>query len=85
MGLHLIVFLYYLNFYMTFLLITIFILLPYVVLIMNYRKSWIGMKGFIHHKPLFPLSLPQEMKKIISGIASNPYSIKLILKTNLKL
>jgi cellulose synthase/poly-beta-1,6-N-acetylglucosamine synthase-like glycosyltransferase len=58
MGLHLIVFLYYLNFYMTFLLITIFILLPYVVLIMNYRKSWIGMKGFIHHKPLNENNLP---------------------------
>jgi len=58
MGLHLIVYLYYLNFYMTFLLITIFILLPYVVLIMNYRKSWIGMKDFIHHKPLNENNLP---------------------------
>ena len=58
MGLHLIVYLYYLNFYMTFLLITIFILLPYVALIMNYRKSWIGMKDFIHHKPLNENNLP---------------------------
>src|SRR5665647_879062 len=58
MGLHLIVYLYYLNFYMTFLLITIFILLPYVVLIMNYRKSWIGMKDFIRHKPLNENNLP---------------------------
>src|SRR5665647_3111522 len=58
MGLHLIVYLYYLNFYMTFLLITIFILLPYVVLIIYYRKSWIGMKDFIHHKPLNENNLP---------------------------
>ncbi|HEY8658602.1 MAG TPA: glycosyltransferase [Hanamia sp.] len=43
---------------MTFLLITIFILLPYVALIMNYRKSWIGMKDFIHHKPLNENNLP---------------------------
>lgn len=58
MGLHLIVYLYYLNFYMTFLLITIFILLSYVALIMNYRKSWIGMKDFTHHKTLNENNLP---------------------------
>lgn len=58
MGLHLIVYLYYLNFYMTFLLITIFILLPYVVLIMNYRKSWIGMKDYTFNQLLNENNLP---------------------------
>ena len=44
---YLIVYLHQLNFCMTFILITLFLLIPYAVLILYYRKSWISIKDFI--------------------------------------
>ena len=43
---------------MAFLLITLFILPPYVVLILYYRQSWIGIKNFIPAKTLNENELP---------------------------
>jgi cellulose synthase/poly-beta-1,6-N-acetylglucosamine synthase-like glycosyltransferase len=43
---------------MTFILITIFILLPYSALILYYRKSWIGIKDYIPSRTLPEIELP---------------------------
>ena len=43
---------------MTFILITIFLFLTYVVLMLYYRKSWADMKDYIPAKALQEMELP---------------------------
>jgi cellulose synthase/poly-beta-1,6-N-acetylglucosamine synthase-like glycosyltransferase len=43
---------------MTFLLITLFLLVPYVVLILYFRKSWLGINEFIHARNFIENELP---------------------------
>jgi cellulose synthase/poly-beta-1,6-N-acetylglucosamine synthase-like glycosyltransferase len=43
---------------MTFILITIFLLIPYTVLILYYRKSWVGIKNYVPEKNLAERELP---------------------------
>jgi cellulose synthase/poly-beta-1,6-N-acetylglucosamine synthase-like glycosyltransferase len=45
------------NFFMTFLLITILLLVPYVVLILYFRKSWMTIPEFVSSK-ILPQDLP---------------------------
>ncbi len=55
---YLIVYLHQLNFCMTFILITLFLLIPYAVLILYYRKSWISIKDFIPKEKMNEKELP---------------------------
>jgi len=47
-----------LNFHMTFILITIFLLVPYTLLILYYRKSWVNIKDFFPAKTFNKIELP---------------------------
>ena len=43
---------------MTFLLITLFLLVPYVMLMVYYRQSWLGIKEFVPDKVLDEREMP---------------------------
>lgn len=55
---YLIVYLHQLNFRMTFIFITLFLLIPYAALILYYRKSWTGIEDFIPKEKMNENELP---------------------------